>query len=167
MSEFKKLSRDAIPAAIERAVRYRVLNEPLEAESICLDILAIDPDNEDAMTTLILALSDQFGDGLEVRFTQAREMASRLSSEYERLYHEGIICERRAKVHMRSTGPRTGFIAYGWFRKAMELYERAEELRSPGNDESILRWNACVRILARYDHVRPSPDDDGPPLQLE
>ena len=57
MSELKKLSKEAIPAALEKAERYRLLNEPGEAESICLDILAIDPENQRAIIMLLLALT--------------------------------------------------------------------------------------------------------------
>ena len=56
----KPMSADAIPSAIAKAERYRLLNEPGEAESICLDILQIDPHNEDARVMLLLALTDQF-----------------------------------------------------------------------------------------------------------
>ena len=61
--ELKPLSKSAIPAAIQKAERYRLLNEPQEAESICLDILAIDPDNREAPVVLLLALTDQFDEG--------------------------------------------------------------------------------------------------------
>jgi hypothetical protein len=46
MSELKSLHKDAIPAALGKAERYRLLNEPGEAESICLDILHVDPENQ-------------------------------------------------------------------------------------------------------------------------
>ena len=55
MSELKSLHKDAIPAALEKAERYRLLNEPGEAESICLDILHVDPENQQAIVTLLLA----------------------------------------------------------------------------------------------------------------
>ena len=54
MSDMKKLSRDAIPAALDKARQYRLLNEPAEAESICLDILQADPENQQAIITLLL-----------------------------------------------------------------------------------------------------------------
>ena len=38
----------------------------------------------------------------------------------------------------------------------MEWYEKAESLRPPGNDEAILRWNTCARILARHPEVAPA-----------
>ena len=42
MFELKPLSREAIPAALEKAMRYRLLNEPGAAESICHDVLRTD-----------------------------------------------------------------------------------------------------------------------------
>ena len=68
MAELKQLHKDAIPAALEKAERYRLLNEPGEAESICLDILAVDPDNQRAIITLLLAFTDRF----EKRMASAR-----------------------------------------------------------------------------------------------
>ena len=62
MPELKPLSRDAVDAALSKAERYRLLNEPHEAESICLDVLEIDPDNQPAHITLLLSLTDQFGE---------------------------------------------------------------------------------------------------------
>ena len=50
----------AIPAALEKASQYRSLLEPEQAESICLDILAVQPDNYEAKVILILSLTDQF-----------------------------------------------------------------------------------------------------------
>ena len=64
MPELKQLHKDAIPAALEKAERYRLLNEPGEAESICLDILAVDPDNQRAIITLLLAFTDRFEKGV-------------------------------------------------------------------------------------------------------
>ena len=60
MFELKPLHPDAVQAALARAERYRLLNEPSEAESICLDILAVEPDNQPARIMLLLSLTDQF-----------------------------------------------------------------------------------------------------------
>ena len=49
MFELKLLSTGAIPAALAQAERYRLLNEPGEAESICLDVLRVDPEHQDAL----------------------------------------------------------------------------------------------------------------------
>jgi hypothetical protein len=158
--ELKPLSREAIPAALEKAHRYRLLNEPVEAESICRDILDIDAGNQEALVTLLLALTDQFEDHLGPAGEQAREVLARIRDEYVRIYHTGIACERRAKAHLKRGGPRSKHLAYDWLRQAMDCYERAAAVRPQGNDDAILRFNTCVRIL------RAKPDL-GPDLQAE
>lgn len=161
MFKLKPLSIQAIPAALEKANCYRFLNEPLEAESICLDILEVDPQNQIALTTLLLSLTDQFGRELSRPFTRAREILNRLEDEYCRLYFRGIICERRAKVHLERGGPGSGNIAYDWFRQAMDAYEKAIDRRLSGNDDAILRWNACARIIMSNDDVTPAQEETG------
>jgi len=145
--EFKPLSREAIPAALEKAMRYRLLNEPGEAESICHDVLRTDPENQQALATLLLALTDRFSKGYAVGLTQARELLPRLRGAYEQAYYAGIICERRAKAQLQRGGPGSGFEAYEFLREAMAWYEKAETLRAAGNDDALLRWNACARII--------------------
>jgi len=149
MSELKALSKEAIPAALEKAMRYRLLNEPGEAESICLDILKADPENQEAIITLLLALTDRFEKGYGVSDTQAKELLSRIKSEYERAYYIGIVAERRAKVKLAQHTPDCRFQAFDLFRQAMEAFEKAETMRPPGNDDALLRWNTCARIIAR------------------
>jgi len=159
MFELKPLSRDAVPAALEKAHRYRLLNEPLEAESICLDVLAADPDNQEALVTLLLALTDQFDDRLADVIEPAREALSRLRDEYSRTYYSGILCERRAKAHLKRGGPRAVHSAYEWFREAMDHYEKAIALRPPHNDDAILRWNTCARVLMANPRLAPEAEE--------
>ena len=157
MFQLKPLSRDAIARSLERAHQYRVLNEPVEAESICLDVLCIDPQNHEAMITLLLARTDQFGSG--VTDAQARELLPQLAHDYERAYYAGIICERRAKARLRQGAPGAGFDAYQWFHEAMAHYERADALKPAGNDDAILRWNTCARILMRSPELQPRSEE--------
>jgi len=157
MFQLKPLSRDAIARSLERAHQYRVLNEPVEAESICLDVLCIDPQNHDAMITLLLARTDQFGSG--VTDAQARELLPQLAHDYERAYYAGIICERRAKARLRQGAPGAGFDAYQWFHEAMAHYEHADALKPAGNDDAILRWNTCARILMRSPELQPRSEE--------
>lgn len=148
MFELKTLSKDGIPAALAQAERYRLLNEPAEAESICLDVLRIVPDHQDALITLVLSLTDQFPDGGYARAAaDANAAVARISDEYKRLYYTGIIRERRGKAVLRTDGPGAGRAAQEWLREAMSCYERAEAIRPAGNDEALLRWNTCARIL--------------------
>jgi tetratricopeptide (TPR) repeat protein len=147
MVELKRLSAEAIPAALEKALRYRLLNEPAEAESICHDVLHIDPENQQALVVLLLALTDRFDKGYAVSILQAEEVPSRLSDAYERAYYAGIICERRAKVRLHQGHPGSGHDAYELLREAMSWYEQAATLLPPGNDDALLRWNTCARLI--------------------
>src|SRR5258708_10669246 len=108
MFELKRLSPEAVPAALERALRYRLLNEPAEAESICHDVLEIDPENQEALVMLLLAITDRLGKGYGVGVTETQQVLARLRDEYERAYYTGIICERRAKTQMRHGYPCSG-----------------------------------------------------------
>jgi hypothetical protein len=148
MYELKALSHAAIPAALVQAERYRLLNEPAEAESICLDILGIEPDHQDALVMMVLALTDQFPDGGHARVAaDAEKTVARVRDEYKRLYIMGIIRERRGKAVLGSHHPGSGRSAQEWLKEAMTCYERVEAIRPPDNDEAVLRWNTCARIL--------------------
>ena len=147
MFDLKPLSKDAIPAALEKAMRYRLLNEPGEAESVCHDVLRADPDNQQALVTLLLAMTDRFGKGYSVGVMEAREVLARLRDPYERAYYHGILSERRGKAQLHRGGPGSGFEAYDYLSEAMTSYEQAEAIRPPGNDDALLRWNACARII--------------------
>ena len=157
--ELKKLSTAAIPAALERAERYRLLNEPAQAESICQDILVVDPENKQTIVLLILALSDQFTENIVDNLDQAWSLLPRLNDEYLQAYYQAILFERQARVYMRRAAPGSHFSAYDLFREAMRLYEKAENIRPPGNDEALLRWNTCARaIIAGRLEARPLDD---------
>jgi hypothetical protein len=156
--ELKPLSRDAIDAALAKAERYRFLNEPGEAESICLDILAVDKSNQPARVTLLLALTDQFGAVADAH-QRARDALTALDSEYDKAYYAGIIAERRAKAQFVQGGHGSSLGIHDWIAEAMRHFERAEGLRPTGNDDARLRWNACARFLDRHPHLRPSTED--------
>lgn len=161
--QLKPLSREGITAALEKAEHYRLLNQPRLAESICLDILAIDSDNSRASVILLLALTDQFGRSSSKASKQALTLAQSLKDEYSRKYYTGIVYERQAGNALTSGIPGADFDAYEWFLEAMECFQQAEEIHPPGNDDAILRWNTCARTIAQYNlHERPL--DDGEPL---
>jgi tetratricopeptide (TPR) repeat protein len=147
MFELKRLSKEAIPAALEKALRYRLLNQPADAESICHDVLAIDPENQQALVMLLLALTDRFGRGYAVGDTQANHVLPRLRDEYQRAYYAGIICERRAKAQLNQARLGSGHDAYEYLREAMNWFEKAEAVRPPKNDDALLHWNACARLI--------------------
>jgi hypothetical protein len=150
MIELKRLSEEAIPAALEKAIRYRLLNEPTEAESICLDVLSIDPENQEALVIQLLALTDRFGRSQPGGFRQAQEILPRLRDAYEQAYYAGLICERQAKVSLQKAHPGAHHDAYEFLTEAMSWFEKAEELRPPKNDDALLRWNTCARIITRH-----------------
>lgn len=162
--ELKRISPDGIPHALERAERYRLLNDPAQAESICRDVLAVDPDNQTALRALILALTDQFSaSGAASAAREARSHIVQLDDEYDRAYYTGIVYERETRVYLeRKNVVRSA--AYDGFRHAMEWYERAEALRPPGNVDAVLRWNSCVRALER-ERLEPQPAEPELPLE--
>src|SRR5579864_364942 len=160
--ELKPISTAGIHEALEKAERYRLLNEPSLAESICLDVLHIEPENQQALVMLLLALTDQFGHGPAAG--KARELLPRLRGEYEQHYYAGIIWERSAHAQLRKGSPNAAFTAYDGFRQAMECYEKAAAFHPPANDDAILRWNTCARILMRNPNLRPRPDEAYEPV---
>src|SRR5215510_14434543 len=141
--ELKTLSREAVARTLAKAERYRLLNEPVEAESISRDALRADPDNQDALVSLLLALTDQFDDAASTTVAEATSCAEKIRDDYTRAYHAGIVIERRAKAHLWAGRPNCGPRAYEWLREAMVWYERAEAIRPAGNDDALLRWNPC------------------------
>jgi hypothetical protein len=166
--QLKPLTREAIPAALAKAERYRLLNEPEQAESICEDVLAADPGNRDALVMLILALTDRFPSHEGTVVGRAQSLIERLDGEYERAYYSGLVAERRARALVDRGGPGSLLTAGDWLREAMRWFERAEALRPAGNDDARLRWNACVRLMVRHPHLASAPDDERTqPLMLE
>ncbi len=162
MFELKTLSQGAIPAALAQAERYRLLNEPAEAESICLDILRIDAGHQEALVTYVLALTDQFPDGPHARAAaEADKALARITDDYKRAYYTGIVRERRGKAVLRSDRPGSGRSAQEWLREAMTYYERAEAIRPPGNDEAVLRWNTCARLMESIPPTEPDVPEFG------
>jgi len=155
--ELKSLSQMAVLEALEKAERYRLLHEPWQAESICLDILRVDSTNQTALATLLLSITDQFG--AEGTAARAREVLASMPGKYERAYYAGIIYERLARARMRQALLGWASKAYSEFWDAMRCYEQAEALRPPGNDDAILRWNTCARTLMRHQEIRPQPEE--------
>lgn len=167
MIELKPLKADAIPKALERAKRYRLLNEPDDAESICLDILACEPGHQQALITLLLALTDKFTHfGITPAFEQAKEVLSKMDDSISKSYYCGVIYERRAKFHLKQGSPGAGTAAYGWFMHAMDAYSKAILSDDSKNQEAVLRWNSCARIINTRADVKQD-DADGTEMLLD
>ena len=156
MFQLKPISKSGIPEALAKAERYRLLNEPRLTESICLDILEIEPDHHDAIVIMLLSLTDQFGKTVSANVREARQLLPKLN-QYEQYYYGGLICERQAKASLKDLGG-GNFTAYEWLRDAMSLYEKAEAIRPADNDDSILRWNTCVRLILR-NNLQPRKEE--------
>lgn len=141
----KPISPSGVAKAISKAEAYRYLNEAGEAESICRDILAVEPENQAALRLLGLAITDQFTGSPPDRYTEAETVFQRLTNSYERLYYAGVLHERRAKAQLNAG--RSPHMLLSLFEEAMDYYEEAEKIRPEDNDDAILRWNRCARLL--------------------
>ena len=159
MFELKPLPRQGIETALVKVERYRLLGEPWEAESICRDILAVDPENQEALRELIGAIAQQIGSGLGGDVSETARLIGDLRSEFDREYYSGIVQERRAKELLAHGTLGVGPAVYELLVKAMDHYEEAQSVSAPGNDSAILRWNTCARIIMQND-LKPPP---GPP----
>lgn len=152
----KTITKDGIAEAISKAELYRFLNEPEESESICHDILAADPENQTALRILGLAITDEFTGESSDRYSEAERTFLRLTDAYEKQYCMGLLCERQGKAQMRAGRPPDAVT--GMFQEAMRHFEAAEKIHPPRNDDAILRWNRCVRLLEKFPKVEsPEP----------
>jgi len=92
-------------------------------------------------------MTERLAKGYSIGETQIQEVLGRLRDEYERTYYTGIVWERRAKARLGKASPGANYAAYDWFREAMEWFEKAQAIRPAGNDDAILRWNSCARVI--------------------
>ncbi len=164
--KLKPISKDGITQAINRIQLYRYLNEPEEAESICRDILSAEPDNQMAVRLLAMTITDQFTGDPSDRFAEAEGLLNALTDPYERLYFTGLLYERKAKTQLRAGRPLAALLPL--FEEAMRRFAEAEKIRPPANDDAILRWNRCVRLLQSLPGVELEEETfdahDSPPI---
>ncbi|HEU5291638.1 MAG TPA: hypothetical protein VFU05_13405 [Cyclobacteriaceae bacterium] len=160
--ELKPLSKDGIEAALGKAEHYRLLNHPQLAESICLDILEVDSSHQKATIVLLLALTDQFGQSSSHTAKRALELANSLKDEYSKIYYTGIVHERQGAAALASSNPGTDFDAYEWYREAMQFFEKANAINK-GENDPILRWNTCARIIMDH-HLKERPAEGYHPI---
>ncbi|MBA3342298.1 MAG: hypothetical protein H0T48_10715 [Gemmatimonadaceae bacterium] len=165
MFELKPISREAIPRAIQKAERYRLLNQSWAAESICLDILEVEPGNQQVLAMLVLALTDLHRGVAASGVMRAKEYLARITDDYQRTYYAGMVAERRGQALTAQGGMGSGAMAYDALREAMAWYEKAEAMRPAGNDDAILRWNTCARMLAANSPIAPGDESYEPALE--
>jgi ATP/maltotriose-dependent transcriptional regulator MalT len=164
--QLKSISKAGIAEALAKAELYRYLNEPEESESICRDILAVDPQQQLALRLLGLSITDQFTGGVSDRCQEAQEAFEKLADKYEQLYYQGLLKERRAKAQLRAG--QLPHAIYPLLERALNCFAEAEKIRPAGNDDAILRWNRCVRLvqtpsLAWEEQLASFEADDAPP----
>jgi hypothetical protein len=166
MFPLKPISLDSVDSSLAKAERYRLLNEPNEAESICRDILVVDPENRQARVSLVLALTEQIHEDPSA-FSRCVGEIARFETAYDHAYYSGIAWERRAKAFLGAGAQGSGGYVYDWIVKALLQFEEAERVRPSGNDDAILRWNACVRFLDRHKELRPAAEEIREPILSE
>ncbi|HVH45716.1 MAG TPA: hypothetical protein VM925_25355 [Labilithrix sp.] len=158
--ELKRLDARNLEAAVALAKHYRALNQPEDAESICRDVLEVAPENQDALSTLGLALTDQFPTSWMMLFDDACATFAKLRSEYDRVYYTAIAWERYAKAQLVAGHANNARHA---FEQAIDRFERADWLGSPDDPIAILHYNRCVRALESNTEIaRASLVPEGP-----
>jgi hypothetical protein len=166
MTKLKSISKESVPHALEKAERYRLLNEPFLAESICLDVLAVEPESRAALVTYVLALCDQVALGELSVMRRAQAAVAKLKAEYERSYYGGIVFERRAMSHLHHDRHGARDAAYFDLRAAMDLYDKAAAQKpDSAHDDAVLRYNTCVRLIELHDLREPAHEPGDYPLE--
>lgn len=143
--QLKSISLEGVDEALSKVETYRFLKQPEEAESICHDVLAVAPGHQLALRLLGLAITDQFTGGPSDRYADADNAFRQLNDPYERLYYAGLLHERRAKAQLQAGRPPHTLLVL--LEEATRCYEEAGRIRPAGNDDAILRWNRCVRLI--------------------
>jgi hypothetical protein len=146
--QLKSISLEGVDEALSKVETYRFLNQPEEAESICHDVLALAAGHQLALRLLGLAITDQFTGGPSDRYADAENSFQQLNDPYERLYYMGLLHERRAKAQLQARRPPHTLLVL--LEEAMRCYEEAGKIRPTGNDDAILRWNRCVRLIQAH-----------------
>ena len=165
MFQLKPLSASAIPGALAKAERYRLLNEPEQCESICEDILRADPSNLPARVMLVLAITDGFPHDSRTA-GRAMELVASLPSQYDRHYYAGLVSERRGRA-LLDRKDRSARAASEWLHEAMRAYEQADLIRPVENDDARLRWNACARTIDARSELALANDPQVEPVTSE
>jgi len=148
--ELKPLGTRNLATAVTLAKHYRDLNQPEEAESICRDILVVAPENDDALRTLGLAMTDRFPSAWMTLFDDACAAFAKLKSDYERVYYTGVAWERYAKAQLEAGRAHNAIHA---FEEAITRFEQADKLCSPDDPLPVLHYNRCVRALTQHPEI--------------
>ena len=145
---YHTIDKNSIEDVLERAKQYRSLLQPEVAISICLDIFAVDKDNQNALVIYILALTDQLVQSeSKIHHKKITESIKKLDSEFLRHYYSGIFLERQARGLLINSMSRS--FAYEAFIEAIEEFEIAEKMAPKHCADPILRYNSCLRTIKK------------------
>lgn len=158
MADLRSIGAESVERAVGKAERYRLLNEPREAESICEDVLAVDPGNAEARRILLLAVTDQFDGHNRDLLDRSHSIVETLETPFDRKYHAGVIAERWGKSMLDAGMSKSKALDY--LNEALTAFDEAMRISPSGNDDAILRWNTCVRVIRRYGLDMPDYDPD-------
>jgi tetratricopeptide (TPR) repeat protein len=145
--ELKPLLSRNYDAALALAAHYRDLNQPEAAESICRDVLAASPTNEDAWRLLGLSLTDRFSTEWATLFDEAQAAFGKLSRDYDRMYFTGLAWERYARAKLDAALLDDAIAAYD---EALRCFGQASELGPVEEPGPVLHYNRCVRALTSH-----------------
>ena len=151
----KSLSPAAVDGALRLAADSRKGGQAQTCESVCHDVLQAEPRNQEALRLLLLSHADRFDADSSQHEMGARDAQSRLTSAYDRAFYDGYIMHRLAQAAIASGSPSAARIVYDLLTGAMASYEDAERMRPDGNDDAVLLWNACHRLLQSTPHSGP------------
>ena len=118
----------------------------------------MEPDHNEALIVLILAMSDNLDDGYRISDKRIEDLLEKLESDYERAYYTGLVAERRGLAKIRSQNPGSSYVAYECLTTAQRHFEEAIKLSHSTGGEATLRWNTCARLIER-NNLAPRPDE--------
>ncbi|HIC40565.1 MAG TPA: hypothetical protein EYO74_04090 [Piscirickettsiaceae bacterium] len=156
--KYHLIHKDAISTVLDKARQYRSLREPDLAISICIDVFAVDADNQDALVIYILALTDQYSHQHgKLQPKKVTEAIARLTSEFHKIYYTGIFLERKARSLLKN--PMSESFAYEGLMEAIAKYEMAEKMAPKHCADPILRYNSCLRTIEK-ENLKPRAEFD-------
>ncbi len=156
--EYHKIDKDSIEDVLDRAKQYRSLLQPDMAISICMDIFAVDKNNQEALVIYILALTDQLSQSeSKVHQKKITDSIKRLDSKFLQHYYSGIFFERQARSLLKHSMSRS--FAYEAFIEAIVEFEIAEKMAPEHCADPILRYNSCIRTIKK-ENLQPRQEFD-------
>ncbi|WP_428086116.1 hypothetical protein [Candidatus Thioglobus sp.] len=156
--KYRSIHKDSITTVLDKARQYRSLREPDLAISICIDVFAVDFENQQALVIYILALTDQYShQHAKLQPKKITEAIARLTSKFHRTYYAGIFLERKARALLKN--PMSQSFAYEGLMEAAAQYEAAQKIAPAHCSDPILRYNSCLRTIEKQ-HLQPRSEFD-------